>query len=384
MPVYQEVFHMGSSLMGVISGIFFLPYAVLQISCGPLFNRFGEGQIVAIGIICSAIGSFCFAFPWEAEAVLIGRFMTGLGVGPMYLGILSYASMYFPVSEYSILIGIGFAFGSFGGLLAASPLQWLISEFGIRFVFSITGFILLILAFCLLSLSGKTKIRSTGKTGVKELFIKPFGFLTEKNTKICFFAWAIYTSFLIVIQGLWGTLWSKNAFPEYDKYSSLPVLLINIGSIFASYLAPRIFLSNKRVFALRFWAMMYVLAYFLYAVVFFASINFIAANFSAFCLGFVQMSAGIELSTFMRENEMPQNLATIMGISNFSAGLLNLAVQAGTGFMIGRIQNMTNNANFSFFIVFMFLEVLLFIMVCFIFQLKPKELNISKYRKEEH
>lgn len=372
MPMYQELFGLSSSSAGLISGLFFLPYAIMQVMCGPLCNRYGEARIVGIGLACTAAGSLCFAFASSTYLVLLGRFVTGIGVGPMYVGIASFVARNYSADRYGFWLGMGFASGAIGTILASSPLQVMLDAFGVATVFAVIAFALLLLSAILLHLGGGIEAGSAySALDLHGLFVSPFLTLKERNNLIFFFAWAVFTSLLTGIQGLWGTKWTEDAFPGFASLSGLPVTFIGIGSIIASYLSPMLFRSGeRRKRYLDLWSSAYLLSYVLLVVFFHYAGSFSSVVFLSFMLGFSEMSAGLQLSSFMRENSEPGEFAVVVGISNFSAGFANLAVQAGSGLLVdvlGRSYGMA----YAFDYVFAGFSVILCVIVVSIFMLKP-------------
>lgn len=372
MPMYQEIFGLSSSWAGVISGLFFLPYAVMQVMCGSLCNRYGEARIVGIGLFLTAIGSLCFALGTDPAPILVGRFVTGIGVGPMYVAVASFVARNYASEKYGFWLGMAFAFGAIGTILASSPLQVMLDLFGTKSVFSVTSAVLILLAAILLALSLRNKNTAEHQPlDFRSLFISPFLKLRKRNNLIFFFAWAVFTSFLTGIQGLWGTKWTSVAFPDMPGRSGIPVMFIGIGSIVASYAAPVIFrVPERRKHYVDSWSFAYFLSYALLVLSLYFAASFSLVVVIACLLGFAEMSAGLQLSTFMRETSDPSELGIVVGISNFSAGIANLAVQAGSGALID-VLCIRYPMSVSFALVFAGFSIVLLLMILFVFRLEP-------------
>jgi sugar phosphate permease len=60
-PEFQKAIGLSASAAGIISGMFFFPYAFLQLATGSLCEKFSAERVVAIGLAFAMFGSACWA-----------------------------------------------------------------------------------------------------------------------------------------------------------------------------------------------------------------------------------------------------------------------------------------------------------------------------------
>ena len=106
---------------------------------GPLADRIGRKKIIILSTLAFGIGALATAFVHDVNALLMIRFLTGLGLGGAMPNTIAMTSEFNPRRRRSTMVMImfcGFSVGAaLGGLLAAA----LIPQFGWRSVFVVGG-----------------------------------------------------------------------------------------------------------------------------------------------------------------------------------------------------------------------------------------------------
>jgi AAHS family 4-hydroxybenzoate transporter-like MFS transporter len=119
---------------------------------GPLADRFGRKRVLVASVFVFALGSLACAQAGGLDALVIWRFVTGVGLGAAMPNAVTLTSEYSPDRSRAFITNAmfcGFPLGAaLGGFLAA----WLIPGFGWRSVFVVGGVAPLMLAVLLVFL----------------------------------------------------------------------------------------------------------------------------------------------------------------------------------------------------------------------------------------
>src|SRR5690348_18433220 len=119
-----------AGLLGLMIGALFF---------GPLADRVGRKTIIILSTAAFGLGAFATAFTQDVTALLVIRFLTGLGLGGAMPNAVALTSEYNPQRRRATMVMImfcGFSIGAaLGGFLAAD----LIPRYGWRSVFIVGG-----------------------------------------------------------------------------------------------------------------------------------------------------------------------------------------------------------------------------------------------------
>jgi MFS transporter, AAHS family, 4-hydroxybenzoate transporter len=106
---------------------------------GPLADRIGRKTIIVLSTLAFGVGALITARVSDLDALLVIRFLTGLGLGGAMPNAIAMTAEFNPQRRRATMVMImfcGFSIGAaLGGMLAA----WLIPQFGWRAVFIVGG-----------------------------------------------------------------------------------------------------------------------------------------------------------------------------------------------------------------------------------------------------
>lgn len=135
--------------LGILSGAFFLSFAVAQIPVGILLDRYGA-RITMIGSVGVAIlGCFVFAAAKSEAGLTLARVLMGLGCSAMLMGPLMIYRRWFPADRFAMLSGLQISIGTVGALMATAPLAFATELAGWRASFVGAGLVTLVLAIAM-------------------------------------------------------------------------------------------------------------------------------------------------------------------------------------------------------------------------------------------
>jgi AAHS family 4-hydroxybenzoate transporter-like MFS transporter len=138
-PAIAKEWQLGKGALGPVfsAGLFGLMIGALVF--GPLADRVGRKRIIIFSTVAFGIGAFATAFAQDITALLVIRFLTGLGLGGAMPNAIALTAEYNPHRRRATMVMImfcGFSIGAaLGGLLAAD----LIPRLGWRSVFIVGG-----------------------------------------------------------------------------------------------------------------------------------------------------------------------------------------------------------------------------------------------------
>lgn len=129
MPQIQEELNFSPEVVGAILSAFFGGYALMQIPCGWLCDRFKPGKILLIGGLCWGIFQAITGILSSSKLFMFIRVLLGISEAPIYPAGAKLQSIWLPVTERSrgsALVDVGSSLGNaFGAPLVALFVLWL-------------------------------------------------------------------------------------------------------------------------------------------------------------------------------------------------------------------------------------------------------------------
>lgn len=374
-PIFQERFEISSSFAGIISGMYYLPYAFLQLLAAPLSMKFGAKRVVATGFIIASCGSLLFAFANNAYMVMAGRFLVGVGVGPVFVSILQFLTENYTGREFAMYTGLSVTFSGLGQVIASAPLKYLVETFSIKTVFIALSLLLLVVSGVLSVSASKDTNQERRKS--ERVFRKiALTFKAVVKEPVLFFvtlSWILYNSIQHSYQGLWSTRWMACAFPENLSLSGMSATLVSLGLMTGTFFSERLKpASMKRVtstvrseYLFAFTAVLVTLAHF---------VNIWVCSIFDFLLGYFIGDICIQQTAYVREKSDDSISSSITGFMNFCSSLGTIVSQWFTGLSFDRmiLRNITpNNAYILTFMVIALMNMIITV-VCSVLQIKKE------------
>jgi len=138
--------NLGTVQLGILTAIFFYPYAFMQFPIGVLSDRYGTRRIVSIMLFVACLSSIMFGLSNSFYIAAFSRFMIGFAVSSVFVPSQKFMSDYFPPYAFATLASYFFASGMIGALGATVPLAYMINQFGWRSTFIALGILTGLLA----------------------------------------------------------------------------------------------------------------------------------------------------------------------------------------------------------------------------------------------
>ncbi len=118
--------------LGVLTSMYYLAYAPLQIPCGVIVDYWGPRKVVTISALLCMAGSIMFGYSENLYMAQLGRLLIGAGSACAYISCMKIASTWFRPSMFSVIAGISQMVGVIGGILGNAPLALVVNSVGWR------------------------------------------------------------------------------------------------------------------------------------------------------------------------------------------------------------------------------------------------------------
>jgi len=142
----QEFSITRASQMGELASVYFYTYAAMQIPAGILADFYGPRRTITLGLLIASLGAAIFGWAEGLPALYAGRILSSLGVSLIYINIVKIHAEWFRVREFATMTGLTVVAGSFGFLLATTPLAVVVDMYGWRISFLVIAIYSLVMA----------------------------------------------------------------------------------------------------------------------------------------------------------------------------------------------------------------------------------------------
>ena len=242
--------------LGFISAAFFYGFAFAQIPISLLLDKVGPRWMMAALSLLGILGALVFSMADALGLGLIGRILLGIGMACNLMGTFKLLTEWFEPLIFATLSGIVLSIGTFGNMVAATPLVVLVEQLGWRHSFQVIAGINLILILMLVAVVRDRPSRPATDTSAGEPLISlkqaflHLGHLL-KSRDYWFISVATFVRYGTF--AAFQALWAGPFLIEVMGYSAIRtgnlILLINVGFIIGcplwGVLSDRVFKTRK-------------------------------------------------------------------------------------------------------------------------------------------
>lgn len=139
-------FNTSAAALGSLAAMYYYIYTVMQLPAGVLADTLGNRISISLGNIIAGFGSIVFGLAETLTTASIGRFLVGLGVSVIFVGLMKSNTVWFKERIYGIVSGMTLLIGNMGSVLAAGPLAYLLKFWSWREIFVAIGIFSIFLA----------------------------------------------------------------------------------------------------------------------------------------------------------------------------------------------------------------------------------------------
>ncbi|MDH5392039.1 MAG: MFS transporter [Gammaproteobacteria bacterium] len=322
-------FRTSATSLGSLAAMYYYIYALMQIPSGVLADTLGNRQSITAGNLIAGIGSIVFATAETIEIASFGRFMVGLGVSVIFVGLMKNNAVWFRDRVYGLVSGFTILMGNLGSVLAAKPLSVLLNFWSWRDIFIAMGLVSLSLA-ALTALFVRNRPEDAGFPSVREMDGMPSHAERHQHwTKDLFKVVsniAVWPGFwinfgmaggLFAFAGLWAIPLLRDSFgmgrDEASLYTTITLISLAIGTLAAGWISDRLGLRKPVIV---FSAAIYALAWL--AIIF---LPWQPGLFAMTLFMLIGISGGGFVVTYPCAKEVTQPALSGMAISLVNTGL---------------------------------------------------------------
>lgn len=269
-----------ATTLGSLAAMYYYIYALMQIPAGILADTLGNRISVTVGNFIAGIGSIVFATAETIELASFGRFMVGLGVSVIFVGLMKNNTVWFRERVYGLVSGFTILMGNLGSILAAKPLSALLNIWTWREVFIAIGMLSLTLAVLTFvfvrnrpedagfpsvrEMDGMTSHAERHQHWIKDL-IKVF-----RNITVWPGFWINFgmAGGLFAFAGLWGIPLLRDSFSlsrdEASVYTTVTLISLAVGTFLAGWISDHlglrkpVILLSAGIYMLAWLALIYI------------------------------------------------------------------------------------------------------------------------------
>jgi len=137
----SESFGITAAALGSLAAMYFYIYTAMQIPAGVLADTLGSRFSVTIGNLVAGAGSILFGLAESLAAASTGRFLVGLGVSVVFVGLMKSNTVWFSERRYGTVSGLTLLLGNLGAIAATGPLAMLLLQVDWRTLFVALGLV---------------------------------------------------------------------------------------------------------------------------------------------------------------------------------------------------------------------------------------------------
>lgn len=128
---------LSSADLGLLTSVFFLSFAVVQLPLGFYLDRYGPRRVQIALLPFAAAGALLFGFADGFVALAVGRVLIGIGVAAALMAGLKALVVWFPQDRLVLANGCFVTIGALGAVSATVPAELLLVSIGWRGLFEV-------------------------------------------------------------------------------------------------------------------------------------------------------------------------------------------------------------------------------------------------------
>ena len=142
-PTLTAEFALQARDLGLLSGGYFLGFAMLQIQLGGWLDRFGPKRVILTMLSIAVLGCVVFKYATTFHGLLLARFLSGLGVSVCLMAPLTAYRRWFNPETQLRANSWMLMSGSLGMLASTLPVQAALPSLGWRGIFGVLALVVL-------------------------------------------------------------------------------------------------------------------------------------------------------------------------------------------------------------------------------------------------
>jgi len=129
--------HIDAADLGLLTSVYFLVFATVQLPFGTLLDRYGPKTIQSALLLLASVGALIFALADGLICLIIGRAVLSLGVALALMAGFKAIALWFPADRVVLANGWYVMLGALGAVTATAPAEFIVQSLGWRGLFAL-------------------------------------------------------------------------------------------------------------------------------------------------------------------------------------------------------------------------------------------------------
>jgi sugar phosphate permease len=249
--------------LGLMSASFFYAFAITQIPISLLLDKVGPRRLMTFLTLLGILGAVIFSMADSLRLSLIGRILLGVGMACNLMGTFKLLTEWFEPLIFATLTGLVMATGTFGNIMATTPLVMLVEQIGWRQSFQLiaaVNLVLVLMLYIVVRDKPSHAIRNASdmepSISFKQAFLNLAMLLKERDYWIISVASFVRYGTYAAFQALWAGPFLREVMGYTAVKTGNLILLMTMGMIIGSpswgALSDRIFKTRKWIIVICF------------------------------------------------------------------------------------------------------------------------------------
>lgn len=323
---------------GLLSGVFFIFYAMVQFYSGKLFVKIPPRLILFVSALISASGCFILAIAPSLILLFVARILLGIGLASTYVGVLYIIQKNFCGKDFPVMSSLSQCLANLAGTFFAFFGGLIIAHLSYKAFFNVLAVAFIICAILILLVVKNNKDEVANSIPASSLIDDMK--IIVKNSQVWWSALFFTGLFgaIISFANLFATSFQVSAFDittkEAVSITSMILLGVTIGSVIAGFISNKL---NNYVLTARLFAAISMLSF---IIVLYVRLHFLPDHLDAMIVYFIfgfGLGGSVLAFQAIQENVVQENLrplatSFVLTISYVFAGFIEQPV-------IGQILN---------------------------------------------
>ena len=212
--------------LGLFAGAFSIAFGAMQLPIGVALDRIGPRRTVCALFPVAVVGAAVSVLAPNFAILIVGQILLGAGCAPAYISTLVFIVRRYRPARFAALSGLSMSFGSLGMIVTATPLAWVVQQWGWRAAFGVLCVVAIVSCAACFTLVGRWADDRAAEETLSAAFrgIGPILRLRQTAGILCL-GCALYGTFLAV-----RTPWIVPLFETRYGYS-----LVDAGNVILAF-----------------------------------------------------------------------------------------------------------------------------------------------------
>lgn len=327
-------FGINAQLLGILVGLMYWGYTLMQIPSGLLFDRFSSRYLLTATMFICTLGTFILGATQNIAIACAGSFIMGLGEAFGFVGVLVLAARWFPPKYFALIVGIVQLMGALGAILGEGPIALLVNHIGWRSTIlslATIGLILTVLMWLVIRDNPQHKANHSHLPKKSEWERLKVVTSNKQNWWVALYSFCIWAPILI-LAGLWVVPFLMALYKTSNAVAASAAswiwVGIGLGSPLIGWWSDRI---GKRCFPLLISALLSLIPALL--IVYMNHLPWIVMNFLLFIFGLGGSGQALSFG-LVQDNNPPQVAGTAVGLNNMAVVFGGVILQPLVGILL--------------------------------------------------